>query len=145
MRPSTATAHVKLLPVATDDTPVSPATATGLGSLVLVMPVPIWPEPFEPQQNSVPSIAIAQVCEALAEIAAAGGIATGTGVPCCVVDPSPSWPEALSPQQLTAPPASIAHAWTLPAASAVTRVRPATCTGVRLSLIDPSPSCPLAS
>ena len=74
-------------------------TVTGV-PLLEVVPSPICPYEFHPQQNAAPSIVTPQVC-ASPRVMVANDLPppTATGNVLALVVPSPSWPAKLLPQQ----------------------------------------------
>ena len=98
----------------------------------IVVPSPIWPVPFAPQHIRTPSTSSAQACchraasaftlpTPATRLGPRGGGATAP--------PSPSWPALSSPQQRRLPSMPAAHEKSLPAASALAPVTPATARG----------------
>jgi hypothetical protein len=99
--------------------------------------------PPEPQHQTVPSAAIAQVAPepaAIADTPVSPSAPTGSGESSIV--PLPSWPPVFSPQQRTRPLASNAQLWARPETSAVAPEIPETVTGRGDETIEPSPSWP---
>ena len=115
--------------------------------LFVVVPLPSWPLPFEPQQPSPPDAESLQLWYAPAAIASTPLEApvTATGTLLSVVVPSPSWPYSLKPQHWTPPSVVSAQVWYAPAAIASTSLEaPVTATGTLLSVVVPSPSWPFS-
>src|SRR5436190_1320159 len=99
--PSDVRPQVWVAPAATGSKLSPPATITGLvsdGSVVV--PLPICPLPFEPQQYAAPPAATAQVWARPAVMERNCTAAwIWEGALASLVDPLPSWPASLLPQQ----------------------------------------------
>src|SRR4051794_14941946 len=120
----------------------SPLTSTGV-ELLVVVPSPSAPRPFQPQHLTAPAPVSAHASSSPALIATtpASSPLTSTGVELSVVVPLPSSPCWLEPQHLTAPAAVSAHVRSLPALIATTPLpSPITSTGVEPSAVVPPPS-----
>jgi len=88
---------------------VIPLTAVGVGRFVL-LPSPICPLEFAPQQRMVPSTRNAHVCSPPAAMAAVSVIPlTAVGVGRFVLLPSPICPLEFAPQQRMVPSTRNAH------------------------------------
>jgi hypothetical protein len=89
----------------------------------LRLPVPNWPETFEPQHFPVPSDIATHVWLLPADTDATPVVIFSgpTGEEVDVELALPNWPEALSPQQRTPPVVRTAHVW-LPPADTLTAV-----------------------
>src|ERR1019366_3227696 len=116
--------------------PLRPETAMGVDELVVV-PLPNWPSPLNPQHSTVPPESSAQADSPPAEIAVTPlRPETATGVEESVVVPLPSSPWPLLPQHSTVPPDRSAQAETEPSTeTAVAPLRPETATGVEESVV----------
>ena len=151
MEPSSRIAHECVSPVeiATAVLPV-PKLSVWVGEFRrVVVPSPIWPHPFSPQQATEPSSSIAHVCvwpDVIdTAVLPAPRLAVWVGACRSVVVPSPTRPNTLCPQQATEPSSSIAHVCWKPAEIA-TAVLPAprlaVWVGTCRSVVVPSPSLP---
>src|ERR1700687_5649096 len=117
--------------------------------LLVVLPFPSWPRPFQPQLITWPPDVSARLWLAVlpaptAVMVITEGTLTATGVLLLVVVPLPSCPYWFEPQA-SAPPVEVnAKLWLPPAAMAVTVVPGArlTVTGMLLPMVLPSPSWP---
>src|SRR5438105_468284 len=111
---------------------LNPVTTTGVDALVVV-PLPSWPYPLNPQHRAVPFATNAHEWKPPALIAVVVvKPCTATGVDALIVVPLPNCPEPLAPQHLAVPSASNAQEWLPPAAIATALVRPVTTAGVVL-------------
>ena len=122
--------------------PPKPVTRTGT-KLLRFVPLPSWPSPLLPQQETEPSWWSAQECPLPAVMAVATVMpVTCTGTELLRFVPLPSWPELLRPQQDMVP--SWWSAQECPYMSmAVASVMPETCTGTADFAF--LPLCPLPS
>ena len=99
---------------------VIPETYTDV-FLSVVVPSPSWPNPFWPQQRTLPLDRVAQVWASPAEMDVAVVIPeTYTGVSLWVVVPSPSRPYSFFPQHMTCPLSKTAHVCDSPAETFLT-------------------------
>src|SRR5450759_2176754 len=146
--PVEVSARLWRLPPAMAVTVVPEGRLTWTGMLLLVVvPLPSWPELFKPQARTWPVEVSARLWSpppAMAVTVVPEGRLTATGVLLSVVMPLPSWPEALKPQASTWPLEVSARLWRLPPAMAVTVVPEGrlTTTGVLLLVVVPLPSSP---
>lgn len=107
-----------------------------------VDPSPSWPNPFAPQQRTLPD-ACTQACPSPTEMSdALISPLTVTGDKLSAAVPSPSCPALPSPQHLTLPSADRAQVKSRPAAICTALDTPLATTGEALSLVRPLPSCP---
>src|SRR5437763_7225356 len=122
-----------------------------------LVPSPIWPVPFLPQQYNDPSAMTAhewpppaEICATLPSVSSSERLKaltktktlTATGVCRWLVVLSPSWPKLFWPQQRAVPSATTAQVWKSPPAIPPVLVRPITVSGSDCELVVPSPSSP---
>src|SRR5262245_5595369 len=98
------TAHVCLLPPATELTgPLMPTGSVGDARPTCV-PSPSWPAAFPPQHSiPCPAVSAHDCVPPNATDTNAARPTTSTASGRCVTEPSPSWPLLLSPQHATPP------------------------------------------
>src|SRR5450756_2441066 len=123
-------------------------TWTGM-LLLVVVPLPSWPELFKPQARTWPVEVSARLWSpppAMAVTVVPEGRLTATGVLLLVGVPLPSWPGALEPQARTWPVEVSARLWLEPPAMPVTVVPEGrlTATGMLLLVVVPLPNWPEA-
>src|SRR5581483_9923868 len=95
--------------MAVNVTPLGIATGTGERRLVVV-PSPICPKPFHPQQYAAPEAVSAQVCRPPAATFVKMSVAEiGAALERAVRVESPSCPQLLLPQHCATPAAVIPH------------------------------------
>jgi hypothetical protein len=110
--------------------------------LLVVVPLPSWPEPFAPHVDAVPFSSIEMTWANPASIdETVIPPVTATGVVRCVLVPSPSWPVSLSPQQYATKPV-VPHVNAPPGLIELNVMPPETDTGTPLAVVDPFPSSP---
>ena len=149
--PLSSMAHVCLKPELIDTAVLfSPRLAVGVGVLLSwVVPSPISPPQFTPQQLTEPLSSMAHVCLPPADIATAVLFspkpAVWVGTCRSVVVLSPIMPSRFLPQQLTVPSSSRAHVCSYPADIATAVLlspKPAIGVGVKRCVVVLSPIWP---